>query len=63
MTMDEALEKLKEDLCFYDERSSYYDIDLIKPDECYCHNCYYGRHERANALLKYVSFMKGDSNV
>lgn len=60
-----------ESLCFYDERSPYYNKEwqtLAKP--CNCNNCFRGRHKLAAALLesrkensKQISFMKNTAHA
>lgn len=56
------LEEIKENLCVYDKRhpdNLYGDLDEedLKDrltEDCFCDNCFYGRHNLANELLKYV---------
>lgn len=55
-----SIEEIKSNLCWYDERN---DESLMSPsdkekmnrgeDKCMCDNCFYGRHELANELLKF----------
>lgn len=51
-------EDILSSLCYYDDRnpmkgSLYYDAEN-RPEECSCDNCFYGRHELAEELLKYM---------
>jgi len=43
-----------ENLCYYDKRNPYFiDIeDNIKEQPCYCDNCFYGRTQLAEEILK-----------
>ena len=45
-------------LCYYDSRNPLYDGTKMgyREKECYCDNCFYGRHELANELLKYIDY-------
>ena len=48
-------EEILTNLCSYDKRNPDYNIDLEddRDGACYCDNCFYGRHQLANELLKY----------
>jgi hypothetical protein len=54
-------EQILTNLCIYDKRHPDYDIGLEndREDVCYCDNCFYGRHQLANELLKYIVLNKG----
>lgn len=56
-------ERLKENLCTYDRRYSYFEVTALSYDtqeetpeamreNCMCDNCFYGRSELANELLR-----------
>jgi hypothetical protein len=52
-----TIEEIKNCLCIYDERSPDYERATEygkKQIPCYCDNCFYGKHELANELLKYI---------
>lgn len=44
-------EEIKSNLCYYDGRNPDY-IEGEKKEECYCDNCFYGRTQLAEELLK-----------
>lgn len=47
--------KIKEQLCYYDKRHPNYtksDKKIYKDNNCYCDNCFRGKHELANELLR-----------
>lgn len=45
-------EKIYNNLCNYDERSPYYDVENgSRKKDCSCDNCFYNRHELALMLL------------
>lgn len=51
MTADE----IYKNLCIYDERYPLHndlDLDNVKPDDCHCDNCFYGRNKLALHALK-----------
>jgi hypothetical protein len=53
-------EQILSSLCVYDERNPYYlpfDVDdlLIKPTDCSCDNCFYGRTKMADFILSELS--------
>lgn len=47
-------EQIKEQLCIYDKRNPNYEEynKPIKPNECYCDNCFTGRNDLADELLR-----------
>ena len=55
-----------ESLCHNDERNPDNDLDLYEPEEisrmrvtrCLCDNCFYGRAQLANELLKHIEGKK-----
>ena len=56
-------EKIKENLCFYDKHSPYYDKDSgPRKKNCYCDNCFYGRTPMAEKLLELFDIFKGADN-
>jgi len=55
------LQKIKESLCYYDKRNPDYidtDNENLKKQPCYCDNCFRGKHELANELLKVKKDLK-----
>jgi len=52
------LKEILDNLCYYDKRNpqGYYEFEDEEiehsKDDCYCDNCFYGRHNLANELLK-----------
>jgi hypothetical protein len=49
---EEQIEKIKDDLCAYDERNPLYDSENGgKSDNCFCDNCFYGRTRLAEIIL------------
>ncbi len=58
------MEKILSNLCYYDKRNpdcDYPDDERAKKEKCFCDNCFYGRHELANELLKYKKALKDKS--
>ena len=52
-------EKIKEKLCIYDKRNPDYHKDserFNKDVACYCDNCFTGKHELANELLRVKTY-------
>lgn len=49
-----STEEIKESLCVYDKRNPYYtkEAEKINKTDCYCDNCFRGKHQLANELLK-----------
>ena len=49
-------------LCYYDRRNPLYEGVKIgyRVKEYYCDNCFHGRHELANELLKYIDHENTD---
>lgn len=47
-------QQIKEQLCIYDKRNPNYEEynKPIKSENCFCDNCFRGKHELANELLK-----------
>jgi len=47
-------EDILNSLCWYDERNPNYNKDdaEFKQDDCYCDNCFRGKHELANYILE-----------
>jgi len=50
------IEKIKENLCYYDKRNPdghyhFNDEEIEKPENCKCENCFYGRTKLAEELL------------
>lgn len=46
-------------LCYYDERSPYYEMLLLdeekkKPKNCSCDNCFYGRTKLAEFIIENI---------
>lgn len=39
-------------LCYNDPRHPDYDPEVRKSEDCYCDNCFYGRHKLADYILK-----------
>lgn len=53
-----TLNDIKNNLCYYDNRNAlhfYIDEDEEIPDRCYCDNCFYGRTELAEELIKLIN--------
>ena len=53
------IQKILENLCVYDKRNPDYDVmtnngEWKKQKDCYCDNCFYGRTQLAEELLKYI---------
>lgn len=47
------LEKILENLCYYDKRNPDYLEDVDKPKgRCYCDNCFHGRTPLAEEILR-----------
>ena len=45
--------KAEENLCRYDPRNPDYDSENgERKENCYCDNCFYGRHQLANKILE-----------
>ena len=54
-------EEIKQNLCWYDERNPDYSGNReYKKKECSCDNCFYGRDELANELLKVLNTKEND---
>jgi hypothetical protein len=54
MTIDD----IKSNLCYYDSRNPlafYDDRDEGEDERCYCDNCFYGRTELAEELIKLIN--------
>lgn len=52
--------EINSNLCYFDERNEYnsIEVDDDKRDEherCYCDNCFYGRTELAEELIKLIN--------
>jgi hypothetical protein len=61
-------EQILSSLCVYDERNPYYlpfDVDdlLIKPTDCSCDNCFYGRTELTEQLIWQAKRMYTEEEV
>ena len=51
---DKEIAEFKENLCYYDSDSPYYDSESrsnFKKGTCHCDNCFYGRSSMAKTLL------------
>ena len=60
------LKEVLECLCIYDERNpDYFVLDGFDPtpprNNCYCDNCFYGRHELAEEILHLRELLKLES--
>jgi hypothetical protein len=53
------IEEIKSNLCYYDDRNPNRDkLTEKKEGKCFCDNCFYGRDELANAMLKILQTKK-----
>jgi len=52
-------DEVKEKLCYYDIRNpNNISEDKHSNKECYCDNCFYGRTQLAEEILKYIELTK-----
>lgn len=55
------IEEIKTNLCYYDKRNPlhFYDdrdeLDVSSVVKCFCDNCFYGRTELAQELIKLIN--------
>lgn len=49
------LEDVLENLCVYDNRNPLKFSDEERKEDCYCDNCFYGRTELAEEILKLLN--------
>ena len=56
----EDWEKIESSLCYYDSRNPYgrRSEEEIKPEDCHCDNCFYGRTELAEEILRLRELLK-----
>lgn len=48
-----GIKEIYSNLCYYDKRNPYYVEDSeTYSTKCYCDNCFYGRRELAEEILK-----------
>jgi len=52
------INKVLENLCFYDPRNPFYDNDegIKRPDPCYCDSCHKGKNELAEYILELLDY-------
>jgi hypothetical protein len=52
------IEEIKSNLCYYDERNPYNNLqwdEKMPTKDCYCDNCFYGRTKLAEYILKLLN--------